>query len=81
MRSSTERASGKEYGVEEDASGTVEDRARGERVVRENRTGRPRPEGIVGLPPGGWRRALFLWGFAPIPFFAAFERDEEKESE
>ncbi len=25
-----------------------------------------------GLPAGMWRRVLALWGFTPVPFFAAF---------
>ena len=27
---------------------------------------------------GGWRRMLALWGFAPVPFFKAFEGEEAK---
>jgi hypothetical protein len=29
------------------------------------------------LPSGGWRRILALWGFAPVPFFNAFEGETE----
>lgn len=35
-----------------------------------------RSVGMFGdLPSGGWRRILALWGFAPVPFFRAFERE------
>jgi len=27
------------------------------------------------LPAGMWRRVLALWGFTPVPFFAAFDRE------
>ncbi len=30
-----------------------------------------------GLPTGSWPRILALWSFAPVPFFRAFDCEEE----